>query len=119
MYPHVTQDIQRMFGNEFLGKIKADFQDVMQASQYIANHLLYTCYMGTTNSSRETRQRAKQLANEIGSYHLNIDIDSLVSNLRKLFSNITGKTPRFKNRRWKFSRKSSTTEHTSTSTDGK
>ena len=94
--PHVTQDVQRMFGDEFLEKIKADFQDVMQASQYIANHLLYTCYMGTTNSSRETRQRAKQLASEIGSYHLNIDIDSLVSNLRKLFSNITGKTPRFK-----------------------
>lgn len=94
--PHVTKDVQRMFGDEFLDKINTDFQDVMQASQYIANHLLYTCYMGTTNSSRETRQRAKQLASEIGSYHLNIDIDSLVSNLRKLFSNITGKTPQFK-----------------------
>ncbi len=94
--PQVTQDIQRMFGDKFLEKIKADFQDVMQASQYIANHLLYTCYMGTSNSSPDTRQRAKQLASEIGSYHLNIDIDSLVSNLRKLFSNITGKTPQFK-----------------------
>jgi NAD+ synthase (glutamine-hydrolysing) len=35
----------------------------------LANKLLYTCYMGTKNSSAETRHRAKTLASEIGAYH--------------------------------------------------
>ena len=32
----------------------------------LCRHLLTTCYMGTVNSSRETRQRAHQLADQIG-----------------------------------------------------
>ena len=36
------------------------------SAQEIANRLLCTCYMGTTNSSVETRSRAAQLAREIG-----------------------------------------------------
>lgn len=31
-----------------------------------ANRIFHTCYMGTENSSNETRQRAKDLANAIG-----------------------------------------------------
>ena len=38
----------------------------------LANKLLYTCYMGTKNSSAETRHRAKTLASEIGAYHSEI-----------------------------------------------
>ena len=94
--PHVIRDAERMFGAEFVQKIKTDFSDPFPAAQYLANQLLYTCYIGTANSSRETRQRAKQLASEIGSYHLNIDMESLVGALRKLFIGITGKTPQFK-----------------------
>lgn len=94
--PHITRDVERMLGEECIEKIKTELKDPLQASQYLAKHLLYTCYMGTSNSSRETRQRAKQLASEIGSYHLNINIDSLVNTLQKLFIGITGKTPQFK-----------------------
>lgn len=33
-----------------------------------ANRIFHTCYMGTENSSVETRRRAKQLADAIGRY---------------------------------------------------
>jgi NAD+ synthase (glutamine-hydrolysing) len=32
----------------------------------LANRIFHTCYMGTENSSNETRQRAKDLAEAIG-----------------------------------------------------
>lgn len=62
----------------------------------IANLLFYTCYMGTKNSSKDTRKRAKNLSEEIGSYHYDIDIDIVVEALMKLFIDVTGKTPKFK-----------------------
>lgn len=93
---HVIHDVERLLGKECVETIKNKDNDPFRASQHLAEQLLYTCYMGTENSSRETRQRAKQLANEIGSYHLNINIDSLVNALKKLFTGITGKTPHFK-----------------------
>ena len=61
-----------------------------------ANRIFYTCYMATRNSSKATRNRAKQLTDQIGSYHLNVNIDSVVAALYALFVGITGKTPKFK-----------------------
>eukprot|EP00878_Enallax_costatus_P018454 GHUV01019426.1.p2 GENE.GHUV01019426.1~~GHUV01019426.1.p2 ORF type:complete len:284 (+),score=67.99 GHUV01019426.1:2143-2994(+) len=52
--------------------------------------------MGTENSSKETRARSKALAEQIGAYHLDINIDSLVSCVVALFHTITGSTPRFR-----------------------
>ena len=70
--------------------------DIFTDPCVLANRLLYTCYIGTENSSRETRKRAKQLAEQIGAYHLNINMDGLVSALQSLFTRITQRTPRFK-----------------------
>ena len=70
--------------------------DVFADPCVLANRLLYTCYIGTENSSRETRKRAKQLAEQIGAYHLDINMDGLVNALQSLFTRITQKTPRFK-----------------------
>ena len=61
-----------------------------------ANRIFYTCYMATQNSSKATRDRAKQLTDQIGSYHLSVNIDSVVAALYSLFVGITGKTPKFK-----------------------
>ena len=61
----------------------------------LANRLLYTCYIGTENSSRETRKRAKHLAEQIGAHHLDINMDGLVNALQSLFTRITQKKPRF------------------------
>ena len=52
--------------------------------------------MGTENSSKETRQRAKDLANAIGSYHVDINIDTVISAIRDLFALATGLRPKFK-----------------------
>ena len=61
-----------------------------------AHRIFYTCYMATQNSSKATRNRAKQLTDQIGSYHLSVNIDSVVAALYSLFVGITGKTPKFK-----------------------
>lgn len=60
------------------------------------NILFHTCYMGTKNSSSETRARAKALASDIGAYHVDMNIDSAVSAVTTVFSTVTGKTPQFK-----------------------
>lgn len=70
--------------------------DVLTDPCVLANRLLYTCYIGTENSSRDTQKRAKQLAEQIGADHLNINMDGLVNALQTLFTRITQKTPRFK-----------------------
>ncbi len=70
--------------------------DILTDPCVLANRLLYTCYIGTENSSGDTQKRAKQLAEQIGAYHLNINMDGLVHALQTLFTRITQKTPRFK-----------------------
>ena len=52
--------------------------------------------MGTENSSNDTRQRAKDLGNAIGSYHIDLNMDSVVTAVRTLFGYVTGVTPKFK-----------------------
>ena len=36
----------------------------------LANRIFVTCYMGSENSSEDTRSRAKNLAQDVGSYHM-------------------------------------------------
>lgn len=61
-----------------------------------ANRIFHTCYMGTENSSEETRRRAKELAQAIGSYHTDLNMDSIVTAVRNLFSFVTGAKPQFR-----------------------
>jgi NAD+ synthase (glutamine-hydrolysing) len=58
--------------------------------------IFHTCYMGTENSSAETRNRAKALAEAIGSYHIDLNMDTVVTAVRTLFVTVTGVTPRFR-----------------------
>ena len=85
----VTRDVSRWLE-------VGETPDVFVDPRVLANRLLYTCYIGTENSSRDTQKRAKQLAEQIGADHLNINMDGLVSALQTLFTRITQKTPRFK-----------------------
>ena len=60
-------------------------------------HLIFqTIYLGTENSSGDTRRRSAQLASEIGSSHLDMQIDSVVSSLVSFFASVTRRTPKFK-----------------------
>lgn len=64
--------------------------------QELAGKLFCTCFMGTENSSTETRSRAKELAEKIGAYHVDLNMDNLVSSVVSLFEVATGKKPIFK-----------------------
>lgn len=65
-------------------------------SREFAKRIFYTVFMGSENSSEVTKSRAKVLADEIGSWHLNVSIDGVVSALLSLFQKLTGKRPRYK-----------------------
>jgi NAD+ synthase (glutamine-hydrolysing) len=86
----VIQDVRRLVQEDE----KSDY--IPTDPRELANRIFYTCYMATKNSSTATRNRAKALTDQIGAYHLSVNIDSVVSALFSLFVNITGKTPRFK-----------------------
>ncbi|KAI8923296.1 hypothetical protein BC831DRAFT_429144 [Entophlyctis helioformis] len=64
--------------------------------QSICGMLLHTCYMGSVNSSQETRSRAQLLSERIGSYHSNINIDLGVDAMLSIFRLATGKSPMFR-----------------------
>lgn len=77
-------------------KILADPDFTPHNAASLCNRLLVTCFMGSENSSRETKRRASVLANQLGSYHLEINIDSAVSSLLGIFNAVTGLTPKFR-----------------------
>ncbi|KAK8845384.1 NAD+ synthetase [Kwoniella newhampshirensis] len=60
-----------------------------------ASRIFHTCYMGTEHSSPETRKRAKDLAEAIGAYHTDLNMDTAVSAVKGIFSLVTGKKPQF------------------------
>ena len=80
----------------------------------LCGRILHTCYMGTENSSVDTRRRARELAEAIGrsarvlffailhrdapprSYHTDLNMDHVVTALRTLFQVVTGLRPRFR-----------------------
>ncbi|KAK9448379.1 uncharacterized protein V1518DRAFT_375002 [Limtongia smithiae] len=61
-----------------------------------ASRIFHTSYMGTENSSFDTRQRATRLANEVGSYHVDLNMDLAVTAVREIFTIVTGKRPLFR-----------------------
>lgn len=62
----------------------------------LCNRIFVTVYMGTKNSSKETRNRAALLASQIGSHHLAINIDNAVTALIGIFAEASqGRIPKF------------------------
>ncbi|KAI9262477.1 hypothetical protein EDC94DRAFT_648277 [Helicostylum pulchrum] len=84
---HVLEDARRLAGDQ--NYTPTDPRE-------FAGRIFYTCYMGTSNSSNETRQRAKDLAGVIGSYHTDLDMDTVVKSIHTLFTFVTGKSPKYK-----------------------
>ncbi|KAK4462904.1 hypothetical protein QBC42DRAFT_266951 [Cladorrhinum samala] len=65
--------------------------------QELCNQIFTTIYMGMKKqSSVETRQRAKDLSEAIGSYHVNLDIDDVYEAQKKLVIDTMNFEPRFK-----------------------
>ncbi|XP_067902630.1 glutamine-dependent NAD(+) synthetase isoform X1 [Heterodontus francisci] len=79
-----------------------DAQRIVSDSHYIpkdprefCRRIFITCYMASENSSRDTCNRAKELAEQIGSYHINLNIDTAVKAVIGIFNLVTGKSPQF------------------------
>ncbi|KAL6764256.1 hypothetical protein V8C86DRAFT_3017388 [Haematococcus lacustris] len=87
--PQVVEDARRV------GQY-AQGEPVAPSAQEFASRLLHTVYLGTVNSSKATQARALALAQQVGSHHLSLAIDTVVSALVNLFVAVTGKTPRFR-----------------------
>lgn len=75
---------------------RSDSSWIPTSPQEVCNAIFHTCYMGSKNSSMETRARARDLAKEIGAYHTDLNIDSVIDAIVSLFSFITGFGPKFK-----------------------
>ena len=85
----VIEDVRRIVGEP------EDSEWLPQTPQALCNRILHTAFMGTTNSSNETRLRARLLAESIGCYHIDLNIDSVVLAQNSLFSAATGFEPHF------------------------
>jgi NAD+ synthase (glutamine-hydrolysing) len=86
----VIKDVRRLCAKP------ADSDWLPTSSQEIAKAIFHTSYMGTQNSSLETRDRAKRLAADIGSYHVDFNFDTVVTAIMNLFTVVTNFQPRFK-----------------------
>ena len=64
--------------------------------EQFTNLIFCTTYMGSKNSSADTRQRARELAHDIGAYHINIDIDTVTTAIVNIFHAWSNWMPRFK-----------------------
>uniref|UniRef100_A0A3Q4BJK3 Glutamine-dependent NAD(+) synthetase n=1 Tax=Mola mola TaxID=94237 RepID=A0A3Q4BJK3_MOLML len=82
----VLEDVRRVVGNDSYHP---------QDPRELCGHIFTTCYMASENSTKDTRRRAKDLANQIGSTHMNINIDVAVKGILGIFSVVTGKWPQF------------------------
>uniref|UniRef100_A0A8C5F3B0 Glutamine-dependent NAD(+) synthetase n=1 Tax=Gadus morhua TaxID=8049 RepID=A0A8C5F3B0_GADMO len=67
-----------------------------QEPRELCGRVFTTCYMDSENSSEDTHNRAKELANQIGSTHMTINIELAVKGMLGIFSLVTGKLPSFR-----------------------
>mmetsp|Transcript_9847 Transcript_9847/g.17312 ORF Transcript_9847/g.17312 Transcript_9847/m.17312 type:complete len:705 (-) Transcript_9847:52-2166(-) len=87
----VLRDIRRMTGH-----------DPEESSYYpedpkeLANRIFHSAYLGTSNSSENTKQFAQSLADAVGSYHMYVNIDPVIAAIVTLFSAVTGRTPQYR-----------------------
>ncbi|EME80166.1 uncharacterized protein MYCFIDRAFT_56644 [Pseudocercospora fijiensis CIRAD86] len=66
-------------------------------AQQFCNQIFVTTFMGMKQqSSKETRTRARELAQAIGAHHIDTNIDDMVASLHGTVTGVLGKEPHFK-----------------------
>jgi NAD+ synthase (glutamine-hydrolysing) len=76
--------------------LRLKYDDPMPStSKEIANSIFTTCYMSSSNSSAETQMRAEKLSSEVGSRHIVVSIDEVVSSYLAVFKDATHFSPRY------------------------
>lgn len=83
----VLADLRRVTGEPNL---------TVKTPQEIVKRLLHTSYMATQHSANHTRSRSKRLAEKIGAYHSDINIDATVDAHEKIVEQALNFKPRFK-----------------------
>ncbi|KAJ8250144.1 hypothetical protein COCON_G00220660 [Conger conger] len=83
----VLSDVQR---------VVSDVSYSPQDPRELCGRLFTTCYMASQNSSQETCACSRDLAAQIGSTHINLNIDMAVKGILGIFSVVTGKWPQFR-----------------------
>lgn len=78
-----------------LQRITGEKDFVPQAPEEIVSRLLHTCFMGTVHSGEHTRSRARRLAERIGAFHTDINIDDTVSAHEAIIKKALDFEPRF------------------------
>ncbi|NIG58410.1 glutamine-dependent NAD(+) synthetase [Pontoporia blainvillei] len=83
-------------------EVLADVRTIVNQTSYtpqdpreLCGRILTTCYMASENSSQETCNRAGDLAQQIGSHHIRLNIDPAVKAIIGIFCLVTGKSPAF------------------------
>ncbi|XP_078271653.1 glutamine-dependent NAD(+) synthetase isoform X2 [Rhinoraja longicauda] len=76
-------------------RIVNDHSYVPKDPRDFCRRVFTTCYMASENSSQDTCKRAKELAEQIGSHHINLNIDPAVKAMMMIFTLVTGKVPQF------------------------
>ena len=66
--------------------------------QDIVSRTFVTSYLGTVNSSEDTKSKADRIARDIGSYHLAVTIDDAYDQIVKILEKSTGKVPKYEAR---------------------
>jgi len=85
----VIQDVQRITKQSPVWK--------PQSAGDLCNRIFHTVFMGMENqSSPQTRRRAKELAECIGAYHIDVNIDGVFEAQKALISSATSFEPKFK-----------------------
>ena len=97
----ITQILQSSYN--FITTLVADPGYHPEDPKELCNRIFVTVYMGTKNSSEETKSRAALLGSQIGSHHLSIVIDKAVTAMMEIFTDaIPGYAPRFAGKNKKF-----------------
>ncbi|KIV87672.1 NAD+ synthetase [Exophiala sideris] len=79
-----------------LRRITGEPDLTVKTPQDIVKRLLHTCYMGTQHSGSHTRSRAKRLAESVGAYHSDVNIDDTITAHEGIVEQALNFKPRFK-----------------------
>jgi NAD+ synthase (glutamine-hydrolysing) len=89
----LTTDSDEFVARNTTSAVKRDVVSIL--ADELSMQIMHTVYLGTTNSSNSTRDRAKRLASAVRSYHNTVGIDDIVASVLSVFSTFTGRTPRY------------------------
>jgi NAD+ synthase (glutamine-hydrolysing) len=96
VYQMIRKGIIELGLENFIKKINYNIQlndlqsfDIEKQIQFFSNKMLHTIYQKTNQNSEQTFDLANELAKEIYSHHLNINIQNLVDEGLKIFQDAT------------------------------